>query len=391
MNDSSDKSLHFDLDHFSAVPLYLQFKEQLLNHIRKNRLRPGERLPDIRSLAAMAKTSMKTVGSGLDELLRERVLLRRPKHGTFVAGEDAPAVVPAAKKKRVCLVYHSMSLQVICYDQTRQDILAGVQKGCRHLDIDLVYLTGDLIANLDFYNSQDRLDIVGVVFIDGLLVNDRIIKSSPHLFPNLRFFFFNDYTDAFDTSPRNFYGVFHDDFSGGFDVGNLLVDRGYRRMAMVASKLRVNTNYLRRRAGFRLALTEAGGARECTLVELEAPQADTHRWDLKELTDFGVQAGNELLKSHPDVDAVFAVNDLIAAGILQAFLKAGRRDIALFGYDNVMPEVSRDRHFSTVDINFFQMGLRGIELMAASTYIPKAVFLPPRLICRLPPLTMDEQ
>ena len=165
MNDGGDNPLHFDLDHFSSVPLYLQFKEQLLNHIRKNRLRPGERLPDIKSLAAMARTSMKTISSGLNELLRERVLLRRPKHGTYVADEEASAVL-SAKRKRVCLVYHQMALPVICYDCIRQDILAGVQEGCRDLNIDLIYLTGDLISNLDFYNSQEGLEIVGVVFLE---------------------------------------------------------------------------------------------------------------------------------------------------------------------------------------------------------------------------------
>ncbi len=389
MDNGDNNQLNFSLDYYSPVPLYLQFKEQLLNHIRRNRLRPGERLPNISTLASMAGTSIKTVNSGLNELLRDRVLSRHPKHGTFVAGKNTPA--GSAKGRRVCLVFHQSSMQLLFYDKIRQDMVKGIQNGCRDLNIDLIYLTGDIVSKIEFYNSQDGLEIVGVVILQPPMGASSLgMVHSPHIFPNIRFFFFNEFFEDFNVSPRNFYGVFHDDFSGGFAVGNLMGIYGFRKLALVKLKSPYR-NFLLRAQGFRKALEEHGVRLSSQLVEMEAQKAASHCWTFQELTDFGQTAARELLEKHPDIQAVFAVNDLVASGLRQAFRKAGRDEIALFGYDNVLENLSRDQHFSTVDIDFFQMGFQGIKLMASSDFIPKAVFLVPRLICRLPPLTVTDE
>lgn len=52
----------------------------------------------------------------------------------------------------------------------------------------------------------------------------------------------------------------------------------------------------------------------------------------------GQQAMAELLDRHPDLDGVFAANDLMAIGALRALRDAGRRvpdDVAVVGYDDI--------------------------------------------------------
>ncbi|MFZ5871907.1 MAG: substrate-binding domain-containing protein, partial [Actinomycetota bacterium] len=52
----------------------------------------------------------------------------------------------------------------------------------------------------------------------------------------------------------------------------------------------------------------------------------------------GVAAMGELLETEPDLDAVFAANDLMAVGALSALREAGRRvpdDVAVVGFDDI--------------------------------------------------------
>ena len=58
-----------------------------------------------------------------------------------------------------------------------------------------------------------------------------------------------------------------------------------------------------------------------------------------------------LLTQAPDVDAVFAASDLLAAGALAALRAAGRRvprDVALGGFDNSVIAQSTDPPLTTV-------------------------------------------
>ena len=52
----------------------------------------------------------------------------------------------------------------------------------------------------------------------------------------------------------------------------------------------------------------------------------------------GQQAMTALLDRHPDLDAVFAANDLMATGALRVLRDAGRRvpaDVSVVGYDDI--------------------------------------------------------
>ena len=84
-----------------------------------------------------------------------------------------------------------------------------------------------------------------------------------------------------------------------------------------------------RRIGWQRSLQKAGLQPISTLME----DGD---WSAAS----GERAFHQLIERHPNIDAVFAANDQMAMGVLQAAHRLGRRvpdDLAIVGYDN-LPE-----------------------------------------------------
>lgn len=68
-----------------AAPLYRQAKRALLESIEAGRCAPGSALPSETTLAAALGISIGTLRHAVDELVAERILMRRQGRGTFVA------------------------------------------------------------------------------------------------------------------------------------------------------------------------------------------------------------------------------------------------------------------------------------------------------------------
>jgi GntR family transcriptional regulator/MocR family aminotransferase len=83
------------IERTSAVPLYRQLYDRYREAIVERRLRPGERLPSTRTLAAELRISRMPVLNAFEQLLAEGYFEARVGAGTFVAS-SLPDVRPAA-------------------------------------------------------------------------------------------------------------------------------------------------------------------------------------------------------------------------------------------------------------------------------------------------------
>ncbi|MET7440430.1 LacI family DNA-binding transcriptional regulator [Streptomyces sp. NPDC004082] len=102
-----------------------------------------------------------------------------------------------------------------------------------------------------------------------------------------------------------------------------LLDRGCRRIVTVTGPLAVSASQ-DRLAGFRDTMARRGHP--------HVPVAEGGF-----TLDSGMSAMSALLAEHPDVDGVFAANDLMAQGVCQLLRERGRRvpdDVAVVGFDD---------------------------------------------------------
>lgn len=88
--------------------LYARIAEDLRQEIMRGRLRPGDRLPSIRSLELRWNCTAGTVQRAYQELSRQGLVESRPGRGTFISRDlDLTAIDSPATLRRANLVHRT--------------------------------------------------------------------------------------------------------------------------------------------------------------------------------------------------------------------------------------------------------------------------------------------
>ncbi|MFF7857861.1 substrate-binding domain-containing protein [Streptomyces sp. NPDC007904] len=133
-----------------------------------------------------------------------------------------------------------------------------------------------------------------------------------------------------------------------------LLSGGRRAIATITGPLDMYVAQCRLR-GYREALEQAGA---------EAQPSWTAEGDFTE--DSGRRAMAELIERAPEIDAVFAASDTMAAGALNALRAAGRRvpeDVAVIGFDDFPLAQHTDPKLTTVRQPLEEIGRTMVRLL----------------------------
>jgi len=177
----------------------------------------------------------------------------------------------------------------------------------------------------------------------------------------------------------NFVGI--NDLAAGKIATQHLIDQGCKTIAHIRG--RENSTGMKRFEGYRLALKAAGMPYSNSLVVASSNvDIDSER--------MGADAMRILLKHNPVPDGVFAHNDPLAFGAMQAVLDTGLRipeDIAIVGCGNLHYDSLLKVPLSSVDQNSQGIGERCAEILlgilGSKTKPPlKNVILDPSLVVR---------
>lgn len=82
--------------------------------------------------------------------------------------------------------------------------------------------------------------------------------------------------------------------------------------------------------------------------------------------DGGMKAVKTLLERHPDIDGIFAGNDLMAIGAMKGLLQMGKKvpdDVAICGFDGIISTKFTEPEITTVAQSIYGMGTMAAELL----------------------------
>jgi GntR family transcriptional regulator len=135
-NTIAGPAVSFTLNSANGVPIYRQIIQQIEYAILSRRMRPGDRLPTIRSLAVELKTNPNTIAKAYGELEIRGILTTQVGSGTYVSdkapllGEAVSAEEGLNRKIREVLGRFVEDMKALGVDQAElPELIRGYQKG----------------------------------------------------------------------------------------------------------------------------------------------------------------------------------------------------------------------------------------------------------------------
>jgi LacI family transcriptional regulator len=145
-----------------------------------------------------------------------------------------------------------------------------------------------------------------------------------------------------------------DNRGGGKLATQYLVEQGCRKIGHICGPMHI-TSSRERTLGYEEAYKQTGQF---------TPSLITY-------SDFTVRGGydamNELLNAHPDLDGIFASNDLMAAGAVKALIEQGIKvpnDVKVIGFDGIHMEMMVPE-LSTIAQPIYEIGKTAMEYVVA--------------------------
>ena len=185
------------------------------------------------------------------------------------------------------------------------------------------------------------------------------------------------------TRPRDDLNVVEiDNRNGAYMATEHLLQRGYRKIGLITGPLTWWAASERRR-GWQEALAAAG-------IPFSDSQIVEGNWS----PESGERGLHELLEKSPDVQAVFACNDQMALGLMQAARSLGKRipeDLAVVGFDDIPESAFYYPPLTTIRQGLYELGhvavqtfvkIRQAEQTGELATSAQTVWLQPQLVIR---------
>jgi LacI family transcriptional regulator len=164
--------------------------------------------------------------------------------------------------------------------------------------------------------------------------------------------------------------VLADTYKGARQAVDYLANKGHSQIAMLAGYSTL-PEVFRRVAGFRDAMAAHNIPVREEWIVAGIP-----------IVEHGYRLARRLLTRHPEISAIFAYNDLLAVGALQACDELGRRvphDCAVVGFDDIKLASLVTPALTTVRMEKYELGRQAVIQLLEMLDEPERIFPPVNL------------
>jgi LacI family transcriptional regulator len=231
-------------------------------------------------------------------------------------------------------------------------VISGIEKVANENDYNLMIC----LSNDKLQKEKQNIDMLTNGSVDGLLVSVAKESFEKEDYDHFNRLIAQDFPIVFfDRVPAklNVDKVIVDDIAGGYKAANHLIERGYKKLAILTTPTHINVG-TNREKGFTRALQENG-------LKIYP------KFDIKIDEKFEIAPQIERLFDQDELpDGIFAVNETYAACALKIAQKKGLevpKELAIIGFTDGLISKTTNPTMSTVAQHGYTMGSKAAEIL----------------------------
>jgi LacI family transcriptional regulator len=236
-------------------------------------------------------------------------------------------------------------------------VIVGIEDVCRRNGINLLFATLPVdednrpveVPQLLYNDIVDGLLMVGIC-VDGTFAS----ISSKHTPPIVLVDGYSN-SESYDT-------VVSDNFRAAYQAVEHLIDKGHRHIGLVGSDIGCYPSLKERRNGYLRAMKEN-----------DVPGIVISNFNINKSK--GYQETQDLLDEHPQLTALFCINDDVGSAAIRAVHDLGKRvpeDISVIGYDDTYIAANTHPALTTMRVDTLAMGRAAVHLLSLRLENPES-------------------
>jgi len=355
------------LDITKPAPLYHIVKGKILELIRQNVLKDGDRLPPEEEIAKENKISIGTVRTALLELAREGIITRYTKRGSFVT------LKKSSNSVKIGIISPFPSLTKEGADFYRTELWGGIQEGFVNTGATLLFSRNELKngkkAGVVF---KERVD--GLLFLVPLRTQENLMEELKEKGLPLMV------AGATPKNGLNFVGV--DNQKGVEAAVGYLAKMGHAKVGAVFSGIEHFDGFWRYQ-GYLSSLEKFSLPLRKNWVKI-IRQTEPKTW-----TEEAARLTKEILNDTPRPTVILAGGGFVALGVKEGIEETGLKipeDVSLISFDDFHLAQYLVPPLTTIAQPIWQMGELAIkklvEIIKNETAQPCQIILKPELMIR---------
>lgn len=360
-----------------AGPLYRQIAEWLGQRIAAGDLRPGDALESEQELCKRFGVSRITVRASLKELEQEGVVRRFPGKGTFVTEPHLRR--PENRQPTIAFIVNTAA------NPWAWPIIAAAEAtvrefGCNLAVGDANHDVAEEARLVDKYRQMPEVGGILLIGVEEARDHDVVLALKAGGTP---YVMVDHYIPQIESDV-----VVFDDFGGAYAGTEHLIELGHRAILLLSEASERTSSIADRVAGFRKACLDhqltPGHQHEQVLTRLNPEPGRPGDVAVQQQVDEIMAT----LRAHPQITAVFGLNDTVAMHAVQAAKRLRRRvpdQLSVVGFGDIFPS-SLETPMTNVYVDRAALGAQAARLLLARMASPalplQRVTLPVRLMVR---------